>query len=395
MKKNEDNIVHIRAVVPLEEPIKKKSYKAYLKLFIAIGCVLAVFIAVCVYFYVQALTYNGIEVIKSYSSVSVANSQCEAFGSGVIRYGKDGVSYLDNEGEALWNYSYEISNPMIEANSVTAAIADVGGNLIVVMNEDGVKGEIETVLPIEKISVSEQGIVAALVRDGSTPQVICYDAAGNILVEHKTSLSGTGYPTGVALSLDGTVLLVTYLQISEEGFTSSYSYYYFGDSTIVTASQVANGEKENTIIPEAKFIDDEISVMISTDGIEIYTGLVEPELTCEIPIEEEIQSVFYGDGVVGLILKEDSGSTNKIVVYNGLGEILVAQEYIGEYTSVDIIANQIILYEGYNCLIYSMQDVLKYEGEMGMNISCIYPMWGIGRYIIVGDEGMEEIRLVR
>ncbi len=57
-----------------------------------------------------------------------------------------------------------------------------------VFTEDGLKGEIETTLPIEKISVSNQGIVSAILKNENTPRIISYDATGNILVEQQITL---------------------------------------------------------------------------------------------------------------------------------------------------------------------------------------------------------------
>jgi len=58
---------------------------------------------------------------------------------------------------------------------------------------------------------------------------MCYDTAGNVLVEHKTSLSGTGYPLDVSLSEDGEVMQVVYLYTQEGKITSKVAYYNFGE----------------------------------------------------------------------------------------------------------------------------------------------------------------------
>ena len=57
-------------------------------------------------------------------------------------------------------------------------VADSGGNNILVFSEEGLKGEIETTLPIERITVSDQGIVSVVLRNENTPEIITYDAAG-------------------------------------------------------------------------------------------------------------------------------------------------------------------------------------------------------------------------
>ena len=102
------------------------------------------------------------------------------------------MAYLSQQGEEKWNQAYQIKTPTVVAGDDCAIIFDKGGNDVVIFQKDGVKGEIHTTLPIEKATVSSQGIVCAVLKDSSSPKIVCYDTAGNILVEHKTSLTGTG-----------------------------------------------------------------------------------------------------------------------------------------------------------------------------------------------------------
>ncbi len=62
---------------------------------------------------------------------------------------------------------------MIVQLFLTKAVNDV-----VIFQKDGVKGEIHTTLPIEKATVSSQGIVCAVLKDSSSPKIVCYDTAG-------------------------------------------------------------------------------------------------------------------------------------------------------------------------------------------------------------------------
>lgn len=395
MKKKKDNIIHIRGVVPLEgdvQPPLRKKHKKWKTAGIAF--VVGIILASGLYAVTHLQTYTQTIVLKTFSGVNAANSSCEEFLSGILKYGKDGVSYINKDGESVWNYAYQITNPIIETTSMSAAIADVNGNHIVVLDENGVKGEIETILPIEKVSVSDQGIVAVLVRDESTPRIICYDAVGNILVEHQVSFSGTGYPIGVAISPEGTMLLVTYLQVSESGIATVYAYYDFSNGDLVSSSEIASGTRNDTLIPEVHFLDSGTSVMISESKLEIFVGETEPQLAYEAAIDKEIESVFYGEDEIGFILKDTEGN-QELRVYNNTGEIIVSQEFTGDYENVSIVNNQIILYDDYECLIYTMQGVVKFSGQMEMEISGIFPVFGINKYVIIGDEGMTEIRLAR
>ena len=112
------------------------------------------------------------------------------FSTGVLKYSRDGIAFLNKKGEEQWNQPYQIKNPLVHVAGNSAATADRGGNDIYVFDKKGLRGEIHTNYPIEQFAISENGIVSVLLKNESTPQVVCYDAAGNVLVEHRTSLIG-------------------------------------------------------------------------------------------------------------------------------------------------------------------------------------------------------------
>lgn len=64
----------------------------------------------------------------------------------------------------MWIQPTQIKTPMIEIKENAFAVADRGGNSIMVFTKEGLKGEIETTLPIEKIAISDQGIVSAILK---------------------------------------------------------------------------------------------------------------------------------------------------------------------------------------------------------------------------------------
>ena len=96
---------------------------------------------------------------------------------------RDGITYLTRKNEERWIWPSQFKNPEIDIQKNVFAVGDIGGNAIQVFTEDGVKGEIETTLPIEMFSVSDQGIVSAVLKNENAPMIVTYDAAGNILVE--------------------------------------------------------------------------------------------------------------------------------------------------------------------------------------------------------------------
>ena len=101
-----------------------------------------------------------------------------------MRYNRDGVVFLNKKNEEKWIQSTQLKNPIIEVKEKAFAVGDIGGNSILVFSEEGLKGEIETSLPIENMAISDQGIVTVLLKNETAPKIISYDAMGNVLVEH-------------------------------------------------------------------------------------------------------------------------------------------------------------------------------------------------------------------
>ena len=168
------------------------------------------------YLLINLQTYTKVRVSDTYVGEGAADNNYVQFLDGVLKYSKDGISYLNQSGKENTGTSHiKIKNPMIDVSDKSAAVADKEGNDILILQEDGLKGESAYDNADREVSVSEQGIVSAILKNDTSMKVICYDTAGNVLVEHKTSLAGTGYPVDVALSANGGVMQVCYLYTPE------------------------------------------------------------------------------------------------------------------------------------------------------------------------------------
>ena len=139
----------------------------------------------------------------------------ELFGDNMIKYTKDGASYIDASGKTVWTQGYEMKTPIISINGSCAAIADQQGNDIYIFNKEGTTGIAKTQLPISKVAVSGHGVTAAIVEDSTAAYVMYYKKDGSDLqISIKMLLQGDGYPVDLALSPDGRqiVMSVMYLE---------------------------------------------------------------------------------------------------------------------------------------------------------------------------------------
>lgn len=349
-----------------------------------------------VYLLVNLQTYSRVRVTDIYESEGAANNNYREFEGGILKYSRDGISYLDPSGKEQWNHSYQIKSPFIELEQESGVVADKGGNDIFVIQKDGIKGEIHTAMPIEKVSVSKQGIVGAILKNDSSAEVICYDIEGNILVEHKTSSAGTGYPLDVSLSGDGEVMQVLYFYTQDGKITSRVMYYNFGEAgEKETDNQVSGQEYEDTVMAAGFFMNQDTSAAVGDNCLVLYKGREVPQETVRINIDKKIKSVFHSDRYIGLILRNEGKEGYELKLYNVDGKTVISKDFTGDYSNVKICGRQVIMYEGKECCIFLRNGIQKFGGEMDHNIMEIFPIIGVNKYIVMSTSGMEKIRLVK
>lgn len=377
-----------------QEQFEKARKKRWKKTALIAAVVAA--LAVGVYLLINLQTYTSARALDTYTVSGASGSAYEQFADGVLKYSRDGISYLNQHGEEMWNQPYQMKNPVVDVNGSSAAVADKGGNAVLVFNEEGVRGETQTNLPIERVRVSEQGIVSVILTDENEARVLCYDAAGNLLVENKTSMNGTGYPLDVALSPDGETMQVLYLYTEAGAVKSRVIYYNFGESgEEKTDHLVAQMEYEDTVMASGFFMDENISVAVGDNRLTIYRGGNVPEETENIEIKKQIKSVFHNEKYIGMVLKNEGKEGYELRLYNTRGQVAMSENFTGDYSHVKLCGSQVIMYDGKNCSIFTRGGIHKFDGEMNSNILEIFPVPGVNKYIVMNENGLEVVRLVK
>ncbi|MBM6969581.1 hypothetical protein H6A17_00730 [Mordavella massiliensis] len=377
-----------------QEQFEKARKKRWKKTALIAAVVVA--LAVGVYLLINLQTYTSARALDTYTVSGASGSAYEQFADGVLKYSRDGISYLNQHGEEMWNQPYQMKNPVVDVNGSSAAVADKGGNVVLVFNEEGVRGETQTNLPIERVRVSEQGIVSVILTDENEARVLCYDAAGNLLVENKTSMNGTGYPLDVALSPDGETMQVLYLYTEAGAVKSRVIYYNFGESgEEKTDHLVAQMEYEDTVMASGFFMDENISVAVGDNRLTIYRGGNVPEETENIEIKKQIKSVFHNEKYIGMVLKNEGKEGYELRLYNTRGQVAMSENFTGDYSHVKLCGSQVIMYDGKNCSIFTRGGIHKFDGEMNSNILEIFPVPGVNKYIVMNENGLEVVRLVK
>lgn len=382
------------AMLELEEKIRK--HRRWFRIKASVAAILIITVVTGSYLMITRHTYTVAKTVKSVEDSSYHNSSYIQFGDGVIKYSKDGVVFLDKNGKEKWNQPSQMASPTAAAGDKAVVIADNGGNDMLVFEEKGLKGEIQTTLPIERAVVSRQGIVAAILKDETTPRVVCYDATGNLLVEHKTTLNNSGYPVGLAISEDGYTLMVSYLKLSGTQSNSRIVYYNFGaNGQEENDYEVFSEEYENTVIPECFFVGNETSVAVGSDGIRFYHGKSIPKQGEAVQVSEKIQSVFQKDQYVGILLKKDGKEGYELRVYTVHGKQVLKADVEKDYGHIAMSGKKVLMYDNNRLCVIGLNGIKRFEGELEDTILEIFPVFGINKYLMMNANGMKTVRFVK
>lgn len=347
------------------------------------------------YLFIAFHKYTGMETVYTAKASDYAQDKYITFAHGILRYGFDKVSLIDTRGKEMWSHTCQLHDPEAEVSEESAAVADIGGNEIFVFDKKGLKGQIHTAKPIQKVVVSKQGIVGALLKEEDSAEVVCYDAAGNILAENKSSFRASGHPVDIAISSDGYVLAVAYLQVEENALTSKVVYYDFGGDPKGEGDYKAKEfTYKDEVIPSVFFMGGDDSVLVGSKQMILCSGTEKPKVNETVKFDKEVNSLFYNEDYIGIIFK-GNGSGYVLGVYTVNGKELFVKELDSEYGNMKIEGDEVILYDGKKCSIFTAKGVHRFEGELEEDIVDIFASEGMNKYCVITTSGLKEMRLTK
>ena len=322
------------------------------------------------------------------------------FADGVIKYTRDGASYLDHRGKAIWILSYEMRDPIIAVNGEYAAIADRQGNGLYICDRSGQQGQASTALPILDVSVSGKGVAAAIQEDSRASYIYLYRKDGDPLdISVKSLLSGDGYPLDVSGSPGGTQWITSYMYLDQGMIRNKIVFYNFGmgknDPRRVVGIFLPS-DLGDAMAGKVAFLDDSHSVIFTDRGLQFFSTRVEtsPETTAQVLLEERIRSISHSDQYVGVITDNTQNSDPYCLrVYGKEGKEIFNTTFSDPYTRFDIDKNMVLLYNEDSCRVYNMSGTQKFNGSFDFKLLKV----SAGRYsnslLVMGADVMKEIRL--
>lgn len=323
----------------------------------------------------------------------------EPFGSNVLKYTKDGASYINSRGKIVWSISYQMKSPVCYVNGSYAVIADRQGNSLYICNQEGQRGQAETTLPILRASISAHGVTAVLLEDSTASYISFFKEDGSELDWLiKTVMSKSGYLLDVSLSPEGTQVMVSNVYLQDGIMGNRVAFYNFSEYGKSYPDRLVGGfeEMKDSVIPRVRFLDEDHACAFGNGQIGFFSleNQTSPALSAHIKLEEELKSVCYSDQYVGVIVENPEGESDyRLDVYSAGGKLKFSKPVSFQYKEIDIDGDMVILYNENSCEIYNMSGKCRFSGSFDFTFSAVRAGKMENELIFTGGDTVRSIRL--
>ena len=324
----------------------------------------------------------------------------EPFGDGFLKYSKDGVTCITGRGAENWVDTYEMKSPVVSVNGEYAVIADSQGNEVRIYGTGGRVGQTTTQLPLLKAAVSRTGITAVIEEDASSSYIYFLNKDGSSLdVSIRSILSGDGYPTSLALSPDGTRLMVGFEYLNGGVMRGRVVFYDFSEIGKNIPNRLVGGFDEpfgESLIADVRYLDGVYSFSASTKGLCFFSSrnLTSPELVKQVDETDEIRSIFYNDSYVGVILNNTATAERfRLELYKPDGTKVLEKTFDDTYVNASVDGDYVFVFSSSSGMILNTAGVEKFHGPLDFPVLEMRQGTVPGEFLMAGPTNMKGVRL--
>ncbi len=375
-----------------KEKIAKHKQVVWFRILLTAG-VLAVMVIFTVIQYKRHV-YTGYDVIDSVGRETVSGATDLRLGNAILTYSKDGAHCTNSKGNINWNQTFEIQDVMYVVNRNTMALGDYNGRSIYLADTEKLFGEITTTMPIQNLTVSENGRVAVVLADTNVTWINIYDSNGEHVFEGQAHMDDSGYPIAISLSPNGQMLCVSYVYLDAGVMKTEVAFYNFGLVGSNVSDFLVSSFSYPDLVPCVGFLDDNTAFAVGDGRLVVFSGGHKPTQEMQRLYEREIQSVYYSDRYIGLVfLSDDTEHRYRLDVYDKSSGGMDSFYFDVEYTDIFFEKNDFVAYNETDCQIITMDGIEKYNGSFSKAVRLMLPTESAYRYILVTDQEMETIQL--
>lgn len=353
---NKDNKVNVKK-------IPKLKYAA-LFTFILLLIMTAIFAIRFINFGVAEMMWKT-SVTRGSDNINNKSIKYESFKNGLLRVSNDGITYINSVGDVRWTISYNMKDTICESSENYFAIANRNGYEFYIFDENGVSGKNTVKNPIQKISMSNDGILYILQSDDENSYINVFRSNGeNVDVSFKTTLTGEGMAIDIGVSDDGTEMVIDYVCLKDEEIYSKATYYNFSEVGQNTNTKKVVGdfvdEFNDKFLGRVYFFDNEKSFLLYDGGVYFVStkNQESPIITQKKEYDSKIRSISYNKKYLAIVFED-----NKMVMYNKDGMLLADKRidfdyekfYISEDYAVFLYSNRVMIYDKRGRMIFDKE----------------------------------------
>ena len=342
-------------------------------------------------------SYTEQQVTKEVSHKLNTDGYYAAYDGNLLIYSMDGANCTDASGKQLWNITYQMQNPKADVCGEYVAIGDYNGNGLYIMNLDGKKAEIQTLLPIRDFAVSGNGYVAAFVENATTMALYVYSPAGETVAYFDITMEESGYPYNIAISENGRLVAVNFVYIGLNGTSGMYeskvAFYNFGSvGANYQDNNVGGYYYADELVGALEYFDDTKCFALSDSSLYYYEGTQIPELTEEIPLDRKVVSYYYSEDYLGLVYRNTSVGGYDLVIYTDSGKECATISLDMEYKDIVFDGSYVYVYNQNECRLYTTEGTEKYAGLFDRNTFLLVPS-SKGKFLVLTKSYIESVTL--
>ena len=337
--------------------------------------------------------YTAVTEVDSTEFFISTGSEVKRFGNNFIICNPDGIKCVNYKGEQIWNEAFQMQKPLIDISEGMVAVADYNGGTIYMMDEKQVLGKIDTGMPIRKFKASGSGYVMAILDNTDNTPIYVYNTAGDEMLYFNTTMKGFGYPLEIAISQNGVLGAVSYLNVDKGSFYSSIGFYNFGEvGQNYQDSLMSSYKYQSALVPEIRFAGNNKAVAVADNRLMFFSGDQMPKSNGEILLSENVLSVYEDERYVVLFFaSEDSEHEYRAEIYDYDAKLKDKMYFDIDYDDVFLDGNRIVLYNNEEVLIHIIGGKDKFIGNLEDGILALVPTTSSKRFIQVTPNRIKTI----
>lgn len=339
----------------------------------------AILIILTVLFTIKFIRFNAVEMVwktsvtRGSDSVNNKSIRYSEFKNGLMRISNDGITYINSDGNVVYTISYNMKDPIYESNANYFAIADRNGYEFYIFNDKGLSGNSLVSNPIQRVSLSIDGVLYILQSDEESSYINVFRHNGQeVDLSIKATLASDGMPIDISTSKDGTELVVAYTCLSNNDIFTKATYYNFASAGANANSKRIVGEFveefKNKFLARVHFFDNDSSCLIYDSGVYFVStsNPSRPSIIKKHEFSNKVRSISYNKDYVAFVFEN-----NTMSVFDKRGIELSTTGIDFEYENFYLSENLIIFLYGNRILIYDTRGRVVFDREMEMEIQYV------------------------